>query len=256
MKRNLLAVTLLSLAVTGNAQVLKSNFMKGYKEGDKLEKSVYTDKADAIAQDTWCGALASTPDPNPSPVVGKELSYEGYAEKGQSIVISGPTDTKGARTSVYSMTNGKQYAKGAYYLSFLVNFSKVGSGKMADFLGVSAAYVGGSNRANIYVAREGKDIRFGTSLLKLKAETTMAYSMDQTHLVIMKLDYANQTVSLYIDPKPDGGEPTEADCEVTGDAENVLKHPIRSVSFRNRSGYNGNVGNFRWSSNWAGVIAQ
>ena len=44
---------------------------------------------------------------------------------------------------------------------------------MADFLGLSASYVGGSNRANIYVAREGSDrIRFGTSLLKVKADGT------------------------------------------------------------------------------------
>ena len=46
-----------------------------------------------------------------------------------------------------------------------------------------------------------------------------------------------------------------ADVQIA-DAENVLKHAIRSISFRNRSGFIGNVGNFRWCNSWAGVIAE
>ena len=49
-------------------------------------------------------------------------------------------------------------------------------------------------------------------------------------------------------------EPAEASCIAEGDAENVLKHAIRAVSFRNRSGFIGNVGNFRWCNSWAGII--
>ena len=256
MKKEIITLALAAFALAGNAQILKNDLLKGYKEGDKLEKSVYNEKTAPIAMNTWCGAFSSKPNTNPSPTIGKELTYEGYAEKGPSINIGGyPAGTKGARFSIYSMTDGKQYGRGTFYLSCLVNFSKLGANGMADFLGLSASYVGGSNRANIYVAREGSDrIRFGTSLLKVKAETTMAYDYDKTHLLVLKLDYANQKVSLFVDPELSAEEPAEASCIAEGDAENVLKHAIRAVSFRNRSGFIGNVGNFRWCNSWAGII--
>ena len=75
---------------------------------------------------------------------------------------------------------------------------------------------------------------------------------------MLKLDYANQKVSLFVDPELSAEEPAEASCIAEGgDAENVLKHAIRAVSFRNRSGFIGNVGNFRWCGNsWAGIIAE
>lgn len=255
MKKVIITLTLAACALAGNAQILKNNFLEGYKEGDKLEKAVYGAKDDPMVQYTWCGAFSSKPNENPSPTIGKELTYEGYAEKGPSINIGGfPAGTKGARFSVYALTDGKKYGRGTLYLSCLVNFSKLGSNGMADFIGVSPAYAGGGNRANIYVCREGSDqIRFGTSLLRARAETTMAYDYDKTHLLVLKLDYDNQKVSLFVDPDPAAGEPAEASCVAEGDADNVLKHAIRSVSFRNRSGFVGNVGNFRWCNNWAGV---
>ena len=80
---------------------LKNDLLKGYKEGDKLEKSVYNEKTAPIAMNTWCGAFSSKPNTNPSPTIGKELTYEGYAEKGPSINIGGyPAGTKGARFSI------------------------------------------------------------------------------------------------------------------------------------------------------------
>lgn len=255
MKQVIFTFILTAFALAGHAQILNNNLLQGYKEGDKLEKSVYNAKSDPIAQNTWCGAFSSNPNTNPSPTIGKELTYDGYPEKGPSITLGGyPAGTKGARFSVYSLTDGKQYGRGTLYLSCLVNFSKLGASGMADFLGVSPNYMGGGNRANIYVAREGSDrIRFGTSLLKIKAETTQAYDYDQTHLLVLKLDYSNQKVSLFVDPDLGAEEPAEASCVAEGDADNVLKHAIRSISFRNRSGYIGNIGNFRWCKSWEGV---
>lgn len=258
MKKLIIAATLACFALGSQAQVLKNNLLNGYKEGDKLEKSVYTEKKAPIQPDTWCGAFSSKPNKFDSPTIGKELTYEGYNEKGPSINIGGfPAGVKGARFSVYSLTEGKEYGRGTLYVSCLVNFAKLGGSGLADFLGLSPNYTGGGNRANIYVAREGGDqIRFGASLMKLRGETSMAFDYDTTHLLVLKLDYDNQTVQLYVNPKLEAAEPAEADCTVNGDEENVLKHAIRALSFRNRSGYEGNVGNFRISNNWAGVIAE
>lgn len=258
MKKVVMTFAVAALTLAAQAQILKNNFLADYKEGDKLEKSVYKEKGAPIVQDAWSGAFASKVTEEPNPVIGPELTYEGYAEKGPSITFGGyASGEKGARFSVYSLTDGKQYGRGTLYLSFLVNFSKLGANGMADFLGVSAAYVGGGNRANVYVAREGSDrIRFGTSLLKARAETTEAYDYDKTHLIVLKLDYDNQKVSLFVDPSLTADEPIEASCVAEGDADNVLKHAIRSIAFRNRSGFIGQIGNFRWCNSWAGVVAQ
>lgn len=258
MKRFAFILASAAFTLASQAQILKNNFLNGYKAGDKLEKSVYNDKKAPIVQDSWCGAFSPNSGKTESPKVGAELTYHGYNEKGTSIVIGGfPEGTRGARFSVYSMTSGREYGKGTLYLSFLVNFSKLGSRGTADFLGVSPTYVGGGNRANIFVTPEGDKLRFSASLIKLRSEPSKeAYELDKTHLLVLKLDFTSQKVSLFVDPELDTEEPTKAACTIMGDAENALKHAIRSVSFRNRAGYVGQIGNFRWCDSWAGVIAQ
>ena len=46
MKRSVLILSLAAFVLSSNAQVLKSNLLNGYKQGDKLEKATYN-KADA-----------------------------------------------------------------------------------------------------------------------------------------------------------------------------------------------------------------
>lgn len=58
----------------------------------------------------------------------------------------------------FLVESGKVYSKGTYYLACLVNFAKVGSSNLADILAASASYVGGGNRGQVYVRREGNDI--------------------------------------------------------------------------------------------------
>ncbi len=45
MKRSVLILSLAAFVLSSNAQVLKSNLLNGYKQGDKLEKATYN-KAD------------------------------------------------------------------------------------------------------------------------------------------------------------------------------------------------------------------
>ena len=121
MKRSVLILSLAAFVLSSNAQVLKSNLLNGYKQGDKLEKATYN-KADApIKIDTWCEAFSSQTDKNAgSPITGQELSYEGYTEKGVSIKIGElPENVKGSRFSVYSISEKNDYCRGTLYLSFL-----------------------------------------------------------------------------------------------------------------------------------------
>ena len=74
MKKVIITLALAAFVLAGNAQILKNDLLKGYKEGDKLEKSVYNEKTAPIAMNTWCGAFSSKPNTNPSPTIGKELT--------------------------------------------------------------------------------------------------------------------------------------------------------------------------------------
>lgn len=258
MKKIIVFVFAATVALAGQAQVLKNNFLNGYKAGDKLEKSVYNDKKAPAVPDTWCGAFSANPGSSESPKVGEPLTYAGYNEQGASILFGGfPQGARGARVSTYTIASGREYGKGTFYLSCLVNFSKLGARGAADFLGLSASPTGGVNRTNILVAPEGKNLRFLVSLLKLKSQpSAQAYEMNKTHLLVLKVDFTGQKVSLFVDPKLGAEEPAEAACTVSGDEANALKHAIRAVSLRNRAGYAGQIGNFRWCNSWAGVTAQ
>lgn len=245
-----------ALTTAGNAQVLMSKMLDGYKEGDKLEKSVYASKEDPCNTGKWCGAFSSNSTAAPNPLIGKALTYDGYPEGGPSITFGGFEAKRGARFSVYSLTEGRQYGKGVFYLSCLVNFTSVSTG-LADFLGASPSYVGGGNRANIYVRRgyDGK-IAFGVGLLKVKVETTTQYDLNKTHLLVAKIDYDAQKVSLFVDPKLGSTEPSTPDAVAAGDDVSKLKAAIRGITFRNRTGIDGCVGSIRWSKSWDGVYAQ
>ena len=125
MKKVMVSMALAVLALGSQAQVLKNDLLKGYKEGDTLEKAVYGDKRAPIKVDTWCGAFTSTPvEGVTSPTVGKALTYAGYSETGPSVNFGFPQGVKGSRISVYSLVeSGKVYSKGTYYLACLVNFA-------------------------------------------------------------------------------------------------------------------------------------
>ena len=257
MKKIAFTLTLFASALFAQAQIINNDLMDGYKSGDKLEKDSYSEENRTFKANTWYGAFyKDKPNPNPSPVVGDALSYEGYSENGPSIKFGGfPTKDKGSRVSVYSLAEKKK-GKGTVYLSFLVNFSKLGLPGMADVLGMHHSYFGnGMARVGFYVGKakdNGTKMRFGISMLKLKGESEELYDYNKTHLIVIKLDYASQQTSLFIDPKL-GGEEPQADATVSGTDGTKVTQGICGIVLRNRSNYEGNIGNFRLSSSWAGI---
>lgn len=255
MKKTIITLVMaLGAAVAVNAQVVKSNILDGYKPGDVLEKTVYADKDAPVATDTWCGAYVSKPiEGAKSPVVGEPLIYEGYSESGPSIVLGSgfEGEVKGRRFTVYSMTSGKEYRSGVMYLSFLVDFSRIGSKKMAQFAGFCSSYNGGGARGTVYVKRDETDKKtfyWGVRLAEDIVEYSQPYQMNTTYLVVLKLDYDNQSVSLFVDPDLSSAEP---EALVTAKAvEKELKHAIRGIHYRDGNSYEGNLGNFRVTRSW------
>ena len=112
-----------------------------------------------------------------------------------------------------------------------MNFAKVGSSNLADILAASASYVGGGNRGQVYVRREGNDkIKFAVGLMKERNEAPMVYDYNTTHLLVLKVDYDKNEVSLFVDPDLNQNEP-KADVVVAGE-EGALKAGLKAISFR------------------------
>ena len=258
MKKIMLMLAMFVSAQFVNAQVIATNLLNGYKTGDKLEKNVYSESNRTFTAKTWnCAFYKDKPNPHPSPVISEPLNYKGYPEKGPSVQFGGfSTKEKATRVSVCSITEKNKKGKGAIYLSFLMNFSKLGLAGLADIIGLHHSYLGNGIPRVAFLIGKAKDnpkkMRFGISLLKLKKESPKTYDYNKTHLVVVKLDYTAQKASLFVDPKA-GGEEPEADISLSGSENNTITQGINAIVLRNRSNYVGNVGNFRLCTTWSGI---
>lgn len=247
-------IVLASLSAAMNAQVVKQGVMDGYAPSDAIEKAVYATKDTPISLFSWAGGYTSKPiDGAVSPVAGEPLSLAGYTEGGASIVLgsSFPEGVKGRRATVYAITEGKEIKGGALYMSFLVNFDKIGTKTMSHLAGFCSAYTGGGNRGTVYVRRDDEiknNYYFGVSLIEGIVEFTQAFEMGKTNLVVLKIDYNTSVASLFINPDLSAGEPQPAITANAGD--NILKHSIRAIMVRDYYGYNGRIGNFRIARSW------
>lgn len=82
----------------------------------------------------------------------------------------------------------------------------------------------------------------------------MLYDFGKTHLVIFKMDYANNQLSLFIDPKLTKEEPAPS-VTIEGNPEK-FKASIKAIQLKNRNGLTGNVGNFRFTDSWTGIVSE
>lgn len=261
MKKTLLLAAFAVTALGLNAQVIKSNLLDGYKPGDVLEKGVYEDRKTPIQPNTWMGAFTSKPvEGGVSPKVGKTLSYEGYPEGRLSINMSGyPKEPQqGRRLTAYSLTRSdSEYKGGTYYLACLMNISKLGGRGFVDIFGTDISYNGTGGRGKIFIARdENNMLKFGVGVRKAPENTegVDGYDFDKTHLVVLKVDYDKQRVSLFVNPKLSDKEPKAA---MTVDAQDgELKHGIKGFFYNYRRGYKGYIGNFRFAKTWKDAIGQ
>ena len=254
MKKILLAVAAVCATFVAEAQIIKNNLLAGIEIGNAIEANAYGDKTDAIYTEGWSGGYTSKPvEGSKSPVAAAPLTYAGYNEGGNSIQLGSAfgEGIRGRRASVYSLTSGKEYRKGALYLSFLIQIEKVATPNPSEVAALSSGYVGGGNRGTFYIARDEMDrskVRFGVSLIKEVAMAPELYDMKQTYLIVIKVDYNTQQASLFINPNLAGEEPEAVAVANVGDSE--LKHAIRAISFRDRNSYRGRIGNFRLAQSW------
>lgn len=245
----------LSVSVSMNAQIVRQNLLDGYVSADMLEKNIYTAKDTPIAQYIWSAGYTSKPiEGAVSPVVAEGLTFEGYNEGGQSILLGSSFngEVKGRRMSVYSLTDSsKELKQGLLYMSFLVNFDKIGTKSMSDLIGFCSSYVGGGHRGTVCVKRDDQiknKYYFGVKLIDEVVGCSTAFEMGKTYLVVLKIDYTKSLASLHVNPDLSATEPQPLVEVNAGDS--TLKHAIRSIMIRDYYGYEGRIGNIRIARNW------
>lgn len=257
MKKILMVAVALCATMAVEAQIVKNNLLAGYNAGDKLEKQEYMDKTTPVVLDSWSrGVMNNTDIQSHSAYVTDGLTYAGYNEQGPAIKLGSSFDegARGRRPVVYSLTDGRIYRKGAYYLAFLLNMEKNGAKAPSEVVAFSTNYCGGGNRGTFYAARTETDkakLKFGVSLFKEVAVAPATYEAGQTYLVVLKVDFEAGTASLFVNPDLTGVEPEPQ--AVTDASEGELKHALRAISLRDRNSYGGRVGNFRLTQSWEAI---
>lgn len=255
MKKIIMAAALLAGTVL-NAQVLKQNLLNGYAVGDTLEKGVYTSKEDEPIADTWYGAFTSKEESAalPAPVVTDGISVPGYPEQGPAIALGFAGGEKGSRHTCYSLGDNKK--KGVYYLSAVVRMDKVGNTGDSELFGLTPSRTGGAGKVRAMIVRDEANksvMHWGVSLGKNTVMCPKDFAVGETVLVVLKVDYTADKVSLFINPDLSVPE-SEALVSASSDAENVLsKWPIRCLTLRNRNAYKGAIGGFRLTNSWDAI---
>ena len=255
MKKMIMVAMLMASSVL-NAQVIKQNLLNGYAEGDILEKGAYTSKEDAPQEGVWMGAFTSKEESAalPSPTITASVEYAGYPEKGAAIQLGFANGEKGSRHSCCALGENKK--KGVYYLSAVVRMDKVGNTGDSELFGLTPARTGGAGKVRAMIVRDEEDkkvMRWGVSLGKKTVMSPQPFAVGETVLVVLKVDYTKNSVSLFVNPDLSAAEP-EALVSVNSDEENMLsKWPIRTLTLRNRNAYKGAIGGFRLSNSWEAI---
>lgn len=259
MKKTILVAAAFGLAVAGQAQILKSNMLDAYSMGDNLEKSAYEAEADvAIQADTWWGAFMKRPtEGSISPKIVAGLSYAAYPEAGPAIELGNIGGMKGTRASVYSITNSKRaYGSGTYYYAFLLNLSKIGNAKPQELASLCSNFTGRTSVGQLFAVRaDDGSIKLSIGHGKMQTTCDKTLATGQTHLVVLKLDYSAQTLSLFIDPALGDDEPKADASADQSEALAARGTSLKGVSITNTHGFVGSVGGFRLVKTWADLTA-
>ena len=138
-------------------------------------------------------------------------------------------------------------------MSFLVNFSKFKAKGNMDFISTSTNHAAGTSRGFVFASNQGSKLKFGVGIHKQRASSPKTYDLNATHLIVLKIDFAQNQASLFVDPELKDKEPTP---DAVATEEGALKAGIKGIMLKNRNNYAGNIGNFRFTDSWAGIIGK
>jgi len=247
-----------------NAQVLITDFLAGISVGNDIEAGEYIGTTEGgsntFQQFKWMltGRTGTYERGGVSPKVATPLSYNGYVAATENSVEL--KTSEGARNSIYGFTNYTTYKNKAFYLSFLfkpesVTFEE--TLKIIDFLSLDARYTSNIRRGIVYMVEsesEGK-VKFGLKHNRDDAAEEMAvtgdYPIGETILMVLKYDYINKKVQLFINPQISLTEPTIPTLEK---AFETAFDQIKGVNIRQHTNYEGYISGLRFADGWSTLL--
>ena len=176
-----------------------------------LEKGNYNATTDAIMQNQWnlTGASATSYEFGTSAVIeNSTLAYLNYVDNNAGKAIVFDAAITGQRRTIFSLTSvtADYRDKGAYYLSFLVNFSKVPASPRF-FIAWDGNHTANQQRGVLYVKEVEGGFQLGKGLTTTSSTVTVwssTLSLNQTHLVVMKVNPIStgdpEVYSFYVNP--------------------------------------------------------
>ncbi|GHV25450.1 hypothetical protein FACS1894176_03950 [Bacteroidia bacterium] len=251
------AVLAFSLITPSALGFLKNDFFVGYAESDNLEIGQYSSttqgSTNPILLNQWNLSGNTSNQSGSNPKVIAPLSYTGYVQNDKAIEMKNET---GNRISIYSLAdNNNDFATGTYYISLLVNFSKL-STTYQDFFCFDTNYTGNTARGKVAVKKEGESqLSFA---MVVNGSTWQAsakiLNMGETALLVLKYDFTTTTASLFVNPAIAETEPTpDATDDGTVSGSGTIT-AIRGIQIKQRTAYEGAIGNFRFADTWADAI--
>lgn len=243
-----------------NAQLIKNDFLVGYKIGDPIEKAAYGDgisSRDPIKINQW--NLTRIPDSRSgnSPKAVAALTYQDYIESGKDVAIEITRLADGYRSTVYSLADNDMYGPGTYYLAFMMNIDFIR--KMpVEFFSFDADYAGSTQRVRFSVQGLSKTFYQmglnGTNRIENALFTESAYNTGETNLVVLKVTFdseGNGRCEMFINPDPVVSEPTPSiSTDLVG-----LK-AIKGITIRQRksSVLAARIGGIRFTKSWNAIF--
>lgn len=244
--------------------------------GAALESGEYaegaTQTAEIFAPDQWnlTGKAGSRGLTNPV-IEDNTLSWGSYIDntKGKAIVYDGTTD--GTRVSVYSLKRNNDYSSAngskTYYLTALINFTKVSSSGGADFISFDGNFTSTTARGRVCVKKgvsgSSNNFHLGMEYANTPTADGTTWSAEltggETHLVILKLTPNTdkntddiESAELFLDP-----DLTKSEAENVIDGKRIVSATgkglgaIRGINIVQKKNVTGKVGGLRFSDNWA-----
>jgi len=231
-----------------------------------LEKGNYNSTTEAIMENQWnlTGASATSYEFGSSAVVeNSTLSYSNYVDNNAGKAIVFDAAITGQRRTVYSLTSvtGAYRDKGAYYLSFLLNFSTVPATRF--FLAWDGNHTANQQRGVLYVKAAEGGYQLGLGLTTTSSTVTVwssILSLNQTHLVVMKINPIStgdpEKYSFYVNPVVGGDEGNETPVVVfdnDGTAATRISG-IKGITIIQNTDTGAKIAGLRFSDNWADAV--
>ena len=255
MKIKALVLSILMMIISFDlwAQLAKGDFMAGSVVGQTFETLAFGSSSEGPVCEKWISYWMDPPSKNAiPPIAGEPLSWTGYGERGNSIVLGSgfPNDVKGRRGISHVFT--RPVSSGVLYLSFVIKPELIANRKYWPQVGFCTNMKGsGPHCCVCFFPQSGDGLTYniGVRLVGALMIVDTIYSVGQKHLIVMKYNLDKRNVSVFVDPDLTKPEPLPDETVHYG----VTAEKACGITVRDVSDVAGLVGNFRVARAWEDI---